>query len=389
VATERMTVRDVVSHRLGLGRHDAIWYGSPFTRDELFARLQYLDFGLDFRDRFQYNNLGFLTAGQVVEAASGLSWEDFTRQRIFEPLGMDDSNFSVDDSKKASNHAVPHMLVDGEVRAIAFRNIDNAGPAGSINSSVNDILKWVQLHLSKGTFGNTTIISEDGQKEMYTPVTALREPMLPVQPDGQSVMVYGMGWFIETYRGHMIVHHGGSIDGFYALILYMPNDDIGAVVLTNLGTTPLLQIAMGHLLDTVLDLDPVWPELTIERWEKAKEDEEKAKQAELEEEKKWVMGTRPSHPLADYAGVYEHPAYGVMTVDLEGGALTLSRNSSMRRLEHWHYDQFRGEVGGVYSDLGGLMVTFHTNHEGDADRLSAPFDPTLPVIEFTRKPPQE
>jgi len=389
VASERMTVRDIVSHRLGLGRHDAIWYGSPFSRDELFAKLEYLDFGLDFRDRFQYNNLGFLTAGRVVEEVSGLSWEAFTRQRIFEPLGMDDSNFSVDDSKKAPNHAVPHMLIDGAVKVVDFRWIDNAGPAGSINSSVNDVLKWVQMHLGKGTLGDTTIISEDGHNEMYTPVTALREPMLSVQPDDQSEMVYGLGWFIETYRGHKLVHHGGSIDGFYALILFMPNDGIGAVVLTNLGSTPLLQIAMGNLLDTMLDLDPVWPELSIERWEKAKEDVEKAKQAELEEEKKRVTGTRPSHPLADYAGVYEHPAYGVMTVELDDGTLTLSRNSSMRGLEHWHYDQFRGEVGGVYSDLGGLMVTFHTNHEGDVDRLSSRFDPTIPPIEFRRRAPEE
>ncbi len=213
--------------------------------------------------------------------------------------------------------------------------------------------------------------------------------MLTVQPDGQSEMVYGLGWFIETYRGHKLVHHGGSIDGFYALILFMPNDEIGAVVLTNLGSTPLLQIAMGHLLDLMLDLDPVWPELTVERWEKAREDEEKAKQAELKKEKERVTGTRTSHPLEDYAGAYEHPAYGVMTVELDGGALTVSRNGNERGLEHWHYDQFRIGVGDSYADMEGLIVTLYTNHEGEVDRLIVPIDSSLPDIEYTRQVSEE
>jgi CubicO group peptidase (beta-lactamase class C family) len=390
VATARMTVRDLVSHKSGLPRHDGMWYGSPLSRKDIFDRLQYLDFSADFRQTFQYNNLMFLTAGYLVGQVTNSTWEEFTQKRIFDALGMTNSNFSVEVSQKSDNYSLPYTRSKEEIKAIPFRNIDSVGPAGSINSTVNDMLKWVLFHLNKGKVGDKQIISEAGQKEMYTPAMFIREPMLTVQPDDQSIMSYGLAWFLETYRGHKLVHHGGSIDGFYFLNCFMPNDNCGAVILTNLSGTPFLQIAMGYVLDMVLGLDPVWEKLSLEKWEKQKKDREEAKAKEKEKEEARVEGTKPSHVPEDYAGEYEHPAYGVIPVELVEDVLKGKFNSMKFKLEHWHYDVFKTveeEEGAEGRD--GLMITFHTNLKGDIDKLSLPLEPAVASIVFTRKASEE
>ncbi len=386
VVTARMTVRDLVCHNSGLPRHDAIWYGSAFSRKDIFDRLQYFDFNADFRQIFQYNNLMFLTAGYLVGQISNSTWEEFTQKRIFDALGMTISNCSVEVSKKSDDYSLPYMKVKDEVKPVPFRNIDNVGPAGSINSSVNDTLKWVLFHLNKGKVGDKEIISEGGQKEMYTPAMFLKQPMLSVQPDGQSDMNYGLAWFLETYRGHRFVHHGGSIDGFYFLNGFLPNDNSGAVILTNLGNTPFLQIAMGYVLDIVLELDPVWEKINKERLEKAQKDREKAKEEEKEKEENRVKGTQPSHALNDYAGEYEHPAYGVIPIEYKDNTLKGKFNSFDFQLEHWHYEMFKGvdEKDAAPRD-NRLMITFITNPRGDVDKLTVPLEPAVAPIVFKRK----
>jgi len=381
VATARMTVRDLVCHRSGLPRHDGLWYGTSLSRKDIYDRLRYLDFSADFRSTFQYNNLMFLTAGYLVGQLTNSSWEEFTRRRIFEPLGMTSSNFSVDDSQKADDYSLPYQKKEGKVGGIPFRKIDNIGPAGSINSNVNDMLKWVQFHLNKGKVGETQVVSEAGQREVSTPSMFMRQPTLSLQPDKQSDMSYGLGWFIETYRGHMVVHHGGAIDGFYFLNVFLPNDNVGVVVLTNLSGTPLLYMSTGYILDMILGLDPVWEKLSLERFEEAKKEEAGAKDREKEEEAERVKDTKPSHPLDAYAGEYEHPAYGVITVELKDNALQGKHFSFDFKLDHWHYDVFKPS-----DHLP--KVTFLANMKGDIDRLSVSVEPAVAPVEFTRKAPE-
>jgi len=390
IATERMTVRDLVCHRSGLPRHDALWYGSSIGRKDLISRLRYLDFSADVRTTFQYNNLMYITAGYIVGHVTDSSWEEFTRKRIFGPLGMTNSNFSVVDSQKSDDYSLPYSKKDNAVVEVPFRNIDTVGPAGSINSCVNDMLKWVRFHVDKGKVGETQIISEAGQKEMYTPAMFLREPMLSVQPDGQSEMSYGLGWFLETYRGHKLVHHGGAIDGFYFLNGFLPGDGLGVVILSNLSGTPLVQISMGYILDMMLDLKPVWEKLSQERFEKAKKDREKAEEEKKKKEEARVQGTKPSHALEAYAGVYENPAYGEIPIALKDNLLTGKFNSFEFNLEHWHYDLFKAaDTKSKSSGVDGLEVTFQTNIKGDIDRFSIPFEAAVAPILFTKKAPEE
>lgn len=183
VVTERLSVRDLVTHRSGLPRHDAPWYNSPLPRAELVRRIRFLEPSKDLRTTYQYNNLMFLTAGYLAEQVGGAPWEDLVRRRIFGPLGMSDSNTSVIASQQAPDFARPYELAKKEVKEVPFRNIDQIGPAGSINSSAEDMARYVPMHLGGGKSPDgKTIVSEGNLAQMQVPqiVTqgALRWPEL-------------------------------------------------------------------------------------------------------------------------------------------------------------------------------------------------------------------
>jgi CubicO group peptidase (beta-lactamase class C family) len=185
VASERMTPRDLVTHRSGLPRHDLMWYGSELTRRELYERLRYLEPNRDFRAAYQYQNLMFMTAGYLAGRLAGMPWEDLVRQRIFDSLGMAGSNFSVDESQRSDDFAYPYATVGDDVRQIDFRNIDEIGPAGSINSSVAEMIRYVQFH------------SEDNARQMQTPQMAIQSN---IRYDELGHSAYGMAFGVTAYR---------------------------------------------------------------------------------------------------------------------------------------------------------------------------------------------
>ncbi|NSB89060.1 serine hydrolase domain-containing protein [Clostridium saccharobutylicum] len=168
-AEEHLTLRDMLCHRSGLPRHDALWYNSSLSRKELVDRIKYLEFSKDFRETWQYNNLMYATAGYIIELVTGMTWEEFVKSRILEPPGMNSTNFSVDVSKKSTNYSQPYAQKGDEIKQINFRKIDSMGPAGSINSNLTDMLKWLSLHLNKGKVNGTQIISEKTISELHSP----------------------------------------------------------------------------------------------------------------------------------------------------------------------------------------------------------------------------
>lgn len=377
-ASARMTPRDLVTHRSGLPRHDMLWYGSAFTRKEMFDRLQYLEPSKDFRTDFQYQNLMFLTAGYLVEQISGKRWEDFVRSRIFTPLGMTNSNFSVHESQKAADFALPYQEKKEVVEQMPFRDITEVGPAGSINSNLNDMTKWVLLNLNKGKAGATQVISEAGLTQMHTPYMIIAQPLKYTELSHGS---YGLGWFIQNYRGHNRVSHGGNIDGFSALVSLFPQDNFGAVLLTNRNGNPLPGIVNNYLSDVLLNLEPVdWNSRIKADVDKAKEEEKKK---ESDEQAARKPNTKPSHALADYAGEYEHPGYGVMKITTDGKTLKGSINAFTIAMEHWHYDVFRGTL--LEDEEEKMLLSFSSNEKGDIDRVSVPLESAVKAIIFTRK----
>lgn len=381
VASERMTPRDLVTHRSGLPRHDLVWYGSDFTRRELYERLRYLEPSRDFRAAYQYQNLMFMTAGYLAGRLAGMTWEELARGRILEPLGMSRSNFSVDESQRSNDFAYPYTRIGDDVRQVDFRNIDEIGPAGSINSSVEEMIRYVQFHIDAGKYGDEQLLSESNARQMQTPQMAIQSS---IRYDELGHNAYGMAFSIGSYRGHKVVQHGGGIDGFISLLSFMPREGLGMIVLTNLsGNNPVPTIVVRGVYDRVLGLEPVdWAGRVKELQAESRESEERA---EEEEHSYKVEGTAPSHPLEDYAGSYEHPGYGVVRVEVDGGALRATFNSMSAPLVHFHYDVFEVAEDPLIA-FGELKVMFQYNKKGEIDRLLVPFEPNVDDVVFMRVP---
>lgn len=382
-ASRHMTPRDLVTHRSGLPRHDFVWYNSPLSRKEMFDRLQYLEPNEDFRAKWQYQNLMFLTAGYLAGEVAGTSWEDLVRTRIFEPLAMKSSNFSIEDSKKAADFALPYNEKSDVVQEIPFRNISAVGPAGSINSTASDMAQWVRLQVGKGTIGGVRVISEGGISEMHKPQVVVPIASQDAELTSSS---YGLGWLVESYRGHVWVHHGGAIDGFRSQVAFVPREGVGVVVLSNMNGSALPDIVARNVVDRLLGLDPVdWSARLLKRREAARKAGDKAKgRADLDRK----TGTRPAHSLDDYAGEYENPAYGAVAVARDGTAgLKATFHGIPMRLEHWHYETFRAAPDDPALAETKLFAFFQTNPQGDVDKLSLPLEALAPEIVFAKKPP--
>jgi CubicO group peptidase (beta-lactamase class C family) len=375
--TANFTPRDLVTHRSGLPRHDLLWYQTTFSRRELFDRLRYLEPSRGFRSQYQYQNLMFMTAGLLIEKLSGRSWEEFTRQRFLEPLGMKTTNFSVRDSERAADFAWPYGEEKDEVKRIPFRNIDAVGPAGSVNSSVNEMAQWVRANLARGKIGDKQVIPEAAFREPHTPQVVVPGPM---QYDELSYGTYGMGWAIHMYRGHLRLSHGGGIDGFTALVSMLPRKNIGLVILTNRGGTPLPGILANNIYDRLLGLEPVdWNGRTLAERDRGRAEQERRRAGQDSNRKK---DTRPSVALAEFAGKYEHPGYGTLTVANEGDSLQLSYYGLKMELRHYHFDVFEESSDGPQR----RKVTFSLNGRGEIERLAVPLEPAVSEIVFKRVP---
>lgn len=379
--SERITPRDLVTHRSGLPRHDLVWYNNySASREEFVRRLAYLEPTADLREKFQYNNLMFLTAGYLVETLTGKKWEDSIRGLVLEPLGMMRTNFSVLDSQKDDDFAFPYDEKKGKLERIPFRNITNIGPAGAINSCVNDMSRWLMVHLNSGKLKDKPIIQPQTLQDMH----------LAHMPTGQTPDIaelspasYGMGWFVDTYRGHGRVHHGGNIDGFSAMVSMFPGDGIGFVVLSNLNGTGLPELLIRHAADLILDLKP--KDWIAEATDRKAKGMELAKQAETKKLSRRVPKTKPAHALEAYAGDYHHPGYGDLKVILQNGKLAFSYNAMVTPLEHWHYETFNGQKADdpAFSDF---KITFRTDVNGKVAALEAQMEATLEPLIFVKKP---
>jgi hypothetical protein len=320
----------------------------------------------------------FMTAGYMVGKVAGTTWEKFVQDRIFGPLGMNDSNFSVEDSKKVPDFALPYMEKDNKVLEIPFRNIDTVGPAGSINSNVTDMADWLLLNLNKGKFGEKQIISEKSLKEIHSPQMINSKSY---KYDESFYSTYGMGWGITAYRGHLMLSHGGGIDGFTARVTFMPRDNIGMVIFTNMSATPLPGIVAYNAYDRLLGLDQIpWNKRIKDQRDKAEEEVEKAKK---EKDKDRKLNTKPSHPLEGYAGNYEHSGYGMVSIKKEGDKLKGVFNSILFDLKHYHYDIF--EMSNEFFDMT-EKVAFFTDNKGNISSLSVQLEERVDAIIFTKVP---
>jgi len=385
VATEHLSTRDMLSHRSGLPRHDFAWIeNNDITRAEIARRLRYLPPNKTFREKWQYNNLLYITAGHLAEALLDCSWEDAVRLRLLAPLGMTNTNFSVRDAKQSSDHAIPYLDKDGEHRAVPHRGLDLAGPCGSMNSCIADMARWALVNASAGEVDGRVVLSPAAVRELHSPAMVLAgNEMSNVADQYPEARLhgYGLGWFVENYRGNTIVHHGGNIDGFSSMVSALPAERIGVVVLTNLSGTHARDVLPYVVYDMLLGLEPL-------PWGSRLRAAEEAMRAGMKEARSAVeakaQAAPPSHEPAEYAGDYWHPGYGMFRVLLEDGVLVPRYNDFDEFvLRHRHYDVWDLVLEAFDATI---PLSFALDFDGDVASLSVPFESTLPPIVFARQP---
>ncbi len=365
-ASRELNIVDLLSHRSGLPRGDLIWFASEFDRAEVVRRVRYLEPQSSFRSQFGYQNIMYITAGEILARISGLTWDAWVDRHIFTPLGMDESSTSTLALANQANVATPHQDFDGDVRPINWRNIDNAGPAGSINSNVVEMAQWVRLHLGEGVYGGEAVLSPDAVRAMQTHRTIIRpEGSWGMMAPASDFMTYGLGWFMNDYRGRIVVHHGGNIDGMHALVGMLPEEELGLVVLTNLYNN-LTYALMYRVADLYLGGEaPDWSARLHAARDSLFAPGQEAQRA-FEDAR--VEGTETSLALDAYTGSYTHVMYGDAEVTLEDGGLVLRRGPAfVGDLRHWHYDTF--EVVWREESLGTGHVTFGLDNAGEVAEL--------------------
>ncbi|SDI59692.1 serine hydrolase [Winogradskyella thalassocola] len=384
-------IKDLMRHSTGLPRHDASWYYFPsHNKDSLVTKLKYHEPFTGVREHWYYNNFGFLLQGVITERITGKTWEENIETEFFKPLGMDRSKTTIAGMKSSSNAAFGYELdADRNITKMDYYDIAGMSPAGSINSSVNDMTKWLMTWINKGKYNDQQIIPEDYVKEAMSSqmVVAAGFPSKEL-PDAQFAN-YGYGWFLHSYKGHYLVEHGGNIDGFSASVALYPSDSLGIVVLTNQNGSPVPRLIRNITADYMLNVDKT-------EWaKKYKEDLEKSlevmKEAKDEAETSNVKNTRPSHTKLDYTGTYEEKGYGKFEIEIENDSLFSKLNGKKIFLNHFHYDTFEllevknGKVD--TTDIGNsVKINFSTNFVGDIDYGRMDIEGLVDPIAFKRTP---
>ena len=384
-------IKDLMRHSTGLPRHDGSWYFFPNpSKDSLVARLKYHEPFTGVRQKWYYNNFVFLAQGVITERITGKSWEENIEEQFFKPLGMDRSKTTIDGMKKSSNAAFGYKLdADRNIEKTDYYDISGMSPAGSINSSVNDMSAWLITWINNGKYKDEQIIPEAYVKEAMSSqmVVAAGLPSKEL-PDAQFAN-YGYGWFLHSYKGHYMVEHGGNIDGFSASVGFYPSDSLGIVVLANQNGSAVPRLIRNIAADHMLKVKKTeWAKKHKEDLEKALKTQEKV---EEDKELSNVKNTKPSHTRIDYTGSYAHKGYGKFNVVVKNDSLFSKLNNKTQYLSHFHYDTFEfidvkdGKVDttGIGSSI---KIIFTTNVSGDIDYGRIAAEPMVDAIAFKRTP---
>jgi CubicO group peptidase (beta-lactamase class C family) len=379
-----VTLRDMLAHRTGITRHDSIWFQSSDTRKQLFDKVRYLEPQEPLRQTFLYNNLMYAAAGYMIELQSGKVWEDFVRDRIFGPLDMKSTVYSIADMQKHPDFGVPftERRDTFEIYKIPYyEDIGGVAPCGAIVSNIQDMSHWLIALMNDGKYQGRQVLPPDVLKATLEPAIALPNTAAEVRGYWEVLnSAYGMGRWTASYRGHLLAYHGGDLPGFHSQVSFMPREHIGVLVFV-IGDhcASLYNTISYNVYERLLGMDQTpWSERILEI-------RLKGKKAGIEARSKAgadrVPNTKPSHPLADFVGEYEHPAYGVLKIGLKDDQLQFDFHKLQWPLSHVHYDRFDTPDD---ERFGKFALNFSTNPQGDIDKAVVSLDEAEAT--FIRKP---
>ncbi|MHB1328174.1 MAG: serine hydrolase [Gemmatimonadales bacterium] len=358
--SREITVADLLLHRSGVARADPLFYGTTRTRDELVQALRKLPMARSFRSQFEYHNLMYIAAGEIVAKLSGGSYDDFLRRRLLDPLGMRDANLSVRDLVGRPDVATPHAVIDGAVRPVPWRNLDAAVASGGLNANVTEMASWLRLWINGGVVNGQRLLSEAMVAEASSPQILIDDPAFVARLMAQEYLGYGYGWFVTMHRGRRWVTHGGHIDGMAALVSFVPSERLGVVILTNMNQVDIGVPLTRYLLDQALGLAPHDYSAEYRAAELAFEAQSRGNPVPR------LTGTQPSLPESAYAGTYRNPIFGTIVIAAAptGGLMLRSEEGPSIRgpLEHWHVNTFTAKLEDVI--FGRPRVTFQVGADG-------------------------
>lgn len=365
VASDLATIRDLLSHRTGLPRHDMVWYGNPgLDRRELVAqRLRHLPLSKGIREAYQYNNLMYLTAGLLAGEVLGSTWEDAIRTKLLEPLGMSSSCLSPAEASATQDWTRAYHRRAGATSEVARKDFPVCNPAGSIYSCAADMARWLSFCLDEST--------REIVRETWKPVI----PVDDESPWPESFPVgYAMGWMVESYRGHRVLRHGGGIDGFSSHVAIIPEQRIGVAVLANQDGSSLPIVLVRAVLDDLLGLDPIdWSQRLHLRESSVRDSIADAQSRPVSDEQP------PAHPESAYSGRYEHSGYGVAEVDVPRGVMRLGEVEFP--LRHRTFETWDATL--ALFDLT-RTITFLTDPNGSVTAFEVALEPLVPPARFDR-----
>jgi CubicO group peptidase (beta-lactamase class C family) len=379
-----VTLRDMLSHRTGVTRHDLIWFKSPFTRKELFEKLKYLEPQEPMRQTFLYNNLMYAAAGNIIELKSGKTWEQFVRERIFAPLEMKTTTFSISDMTQHPDHGVPYKEKRDSFELYKipyYEDTEGIAPAGAIISNIDELSHWLIALMNDGKYNGKQVLPANVLKATLQPAIGLPNTLGEALGFWELLNpAYGMGRQTAAYRGHLMTFHGGDLPGFHSQVSFMPNDKIGVIVLViSDHSAPLYNVISYNVYERLLGMDQTaWSQRRLQQRLAGKK---AGTEARAKAGGDRVPNTKPSHALADYAADYENPAYGILKIGLKGDALQFGFHEFQFPMSHFHYDRFDTPDDEQY---GKFSLNFRTNPQGDIDSAVISLDEGEVV--FTRKP---
>jgi CubicO group peptidase (beta-lactamase class C family) len=340
--SDMMTIRDLLSHRSGLGTFsgDVIWYRSEYSAEDVVKKAAAIPQQFEFRNGFGYSNVMFITAGEVIRAVTGKRWDEYVKEKFLLPLGMTRTITSTSQLTDIHNVATPHRPEGSINEPIDWVNWDNMGAAGGIISSSDDMLKWISIQLDNGIFGSDTFFTPESQRTMWTPhVNHI------VSPRAREIFQrnfngYGLGWGVADYHGHLVVSHTGGYDGMYSSVTLLPNDEIGIVVLTN-SMKSIGTVLSWEIIDKLLNLPSKdWKNVGLQQ-DKANIADRAARIKERTDARQ--MDTNPTMSNDEISGIYRDDMYGEIKIASEGGKLYIDFTASpglKAELTHWHFDTY-------------------------------------------------
>ena len=367
--TREVTVRDLLTHRAGLGNADFLWYEQDTDADEILRLVRHVEPAYSLRAGFIYQNIMYAAAGEVVAQVSGMPWADFIQSRILNPLGMTGTVPTGTTLNRQPDVAQPHYRIDGVVTQIENASVDAIAPAGSVWSGVDDMSKWIRFLLSGGqTPDGERLLSTATHAELFAPQAIVRSSGFypTARLTNPHWTTYGLGWFQADYRGRAVDFHTGSIDGMVAIVGLIRDENLGICVLANLDHAELRHALMYRVFDLFDDDTPRdWSAELLELYTDLADAAEE-RRSQLESER--VEGTAPSLAINKYVGSYSDPLYGNIEITSDGSGLSLHYGPGLQGpLSHWSYDTFRVEWDAVWR--GTSFVSFVMNQAGEPNVL--------------------